>query len=385
MNSDEPGKSTRTFTVVARSASGCTFAPDGYFLARNCPSWTGPVTIVFRTRRVNAKGFSKPIPRGLWAEITGSAPDLKSAINSFGQAAQNLVPVLVIATNAPIGDLTPEIAFETTKDIEEREFFQQFLLDERLLPFERRPVPCRLARAILKALGHSPDYKRIHRALAHYYHALNNWGFGTEILALAHIFMAMEALTPVVLRRLLAAKGVSSDNLIAQWSIEPSRLQSEVRRRILFNGDTELYRAVKRASDGFEHGFLPFPDIHETAIRNREAAARCLREAILRSLDLGEDVMMELTAPLYDQPFSLRFAKYVWGKLLGSRDDLAAPDQQYPILKWRSDAVEEPSPETDDPKIGFRETLTPTLGEDISFQVLRYEVWGSKGKTASAG
>lgn len=376
MSSQQPHN--RLFTVVARSASGCTFTPDGHFIVRNFPVATGNVTVTFRTRRAHTKGFSKPVPRGLWAEITGPAPDLKTALNAFVQAAQNLLPVLVIATNAPTEDLTPELALETTPGVQERDFFQQFLLDERLLPFERRPVPCHLAHAVLDALGHSTEQERIHRTLAHYHHALTNWGFGTEIVALAHIYMGMEALTPVALRQLLAERNIAREDLLRDWSIDVQQLDSEVRRRILFQGDVHLYREVKQASDGFEHGFLPFPDIHNAALRHREAAARYLRDAIFRCLELDDDTVVELTQPPYTRPFALRFAKYVWGKIIGDSDDLAAPDQQYPILTWRSDAVEESSEEGQDPRIGFKETFAPKLAEGIKFQLARYEVWGAK-------
>lgn len=374
----ETKQDASAFTVVARSACGCTFSPDGFFLVRNFPSSTGPVTIVFRTRRSPYKGLSKPLPRGLWAEVTGPAPDLKSAIAAFGQSAQNLVPVLSVSANAPIEDLTPELAFESAEGLEEREYFQQFLVDERVLPYRRRPVPCDLTHAVLEALGKSTEQDRIHRAMAHYCHALQHWGLGSEIISLSYIFMGAETLTPVLLHRTLTAEGINRGELVSKWSISLPELDGEVRRRLVFGGDEDLYREVKRASDGFEHGFLPFSMIRETAVKRQELAARYLREAILKALDLNPKVLKSLLAPPLDKPFSLAFSKYVWGKLLGQGADLAAEEQHYPILRWVSRVVEKPSEEGEDPKVTFEESITPSLADGIAFKANRFEIWGSK-------
>jgi len=238
-----------TYTVVARAVSGCYFTPSGYCLIRRFPSACGPLDIVFRTRRAPANGFSAPVPRGLWAEITGEAPDLNTAIEVFTGSAQALHPILVLSANAPSEDLLPEIAFNSGPRQREREYFQQFLPEERMLPFRRRTMPTDVVKAILQALGTHSDNERFHRAIVQYYQALQNWGPGQEIMALAHIYMGMEALTPVVLRGEMQKRERSKEEIASSWNVDVKQLDSEVRCRILFAGDVAMYRVVKKASE----------------------------------------------------------------------------------------------------------------------------------------
>src|SRR6266511_3654768 len=123
----------KTFTVVARAASGAYFSPDGHFRVRQFPTRASKVDVLIRTRRAELDGFDRPVPRGLYAEVRGEAESIYEALQEFTTAAQNLMPLLSMSANAPIENLQPELAFESTPGVEEREYFQQFLLDERLL------------------------------------------------------------------------------------------------------------------------------------------------------------------------------------------------------------------------------------------------------------
>jgi hypothetical protein len=316
------------------------------------------------------------VPRGLWAEITGKAPDLNTAIEVFTGSAPILHPILVLSANAPSEDLSPEMAFNSGPRQREREYFQQFLPEERMLPFRRRTVPTDAVEAILQALGTHGDNERLQRALVQYYQALQNWGPGQEIMALAHIYMGMEALTPVALRREMQKQKCSKEEIASSWNVDVRQLDSEVRHRILFAGDVATYRAVKKASDGFEHGFLSFPEIRVTATQTRLAAASLLRRAIVQQMSLDGKIQDKLLGPPYNQPFALHFAKYLRGQLISEHEALAPEDQMYPRFIWSTTAKEAGQTDEGDPIVGFEETLSPRFGKEVSFAMSKVEVWG---------
>lgn len=368
----------KTFTVVARAASGAYFTPDGYFLVRQFPTGTGKVDVLIKTRRAELGGFDRPVPRGLYAEVRGEAESIYEALQEFTTAAQNLLPLLSVSANAPIKNLQPELAFESTPEVEEREFFQQFLLDERLLPYRPRKVNARATKELMLTVVASSEKDRLLRASAQYFHALQEWGPGQEIMALAHIYIGMEILTPVALRTHLSQYGIDKADLVQAWKIDLRVLDSEVKRRLLFDGDDDTYVRVKKASDGFEHGFLDFHDIRATALDLREKAAGYLRRALFRLSGLSQDVVTELIGHPFTKPFDLEYTKYLWGTLRGKGDILGAEGQDFPIMMWRSKPSQKPNTTGPDPETVFSETFTARLGPGIEFQLRRLEVWGAK-------
>lgn len=121
--------------------------------------------------------------------------------------------------------------------------------------------------------------------------ALGHWRPGHEILALAHLFIGMEALTPVALRRELSRSRLTEDELARSWGIEErragarrTRLAAEVRRRTLFRGDEETATKARKASDGLEHGFLEFARVRKLAADARDKDRSLLAGRNLRHL-----------------------------------------------------------------------------------------------------
>jgi hypothetical protein len=151
-----------------------------------------------------------------------------------------------------------------------------------------------------------------------------------------------------------------------------------VRLRLLFDGDEETYHQVKRASDGFEHGFLDFHAIRATALDLREKAAGYMRRALLRLSGVSRDTIHELLGHPYTNPFHLEYTKYLWGSLKGKADELAAPEQEFPIVIWRSKPSQKPNTSGPDPEIRFEESFTPMLASGVQLQLRRIEVWGAK-------
>jgi hypothetical protein len=374
--------SARTFCVVGRAVSGVYWQPGQSFTMTGLNTPSGPLTIVLTTHRTEVTGFSKPVPRGLHIEVTGPSLDLETALNTFGSSAQMMLPILVTTMNAPIGTPDLEIAFETTSGREERDYFQQFLREPLFSPIIPRKMDNSLLLAVLGALETHPEHERLRRAMGYYAHALEQWkGPGTELIVLASIYMGMEAMTPVELRAELAVRSLTPQQLAESWGIELKQLDSTVRKRLLFENDEATYEKARKASDGFEHAYRAFPELHADAKEVLQKATGYLRTAVVRRLALEPPFTARLLAPPYDTPFYLHFAKYLRGKLVGVKDNTAAPGQLYPIMLWSSTVTEITTPDDQDPGIRFTDTIKPRLADGVAFAGSSFELWGS-GKSS---
>lgn len=366
------------YLVVARAQSGIRIGKDDPLIIHKYPTPIGPVDMLFRTRLANLAGFSKPIPMGLMAEIRGVAPSLDEALQHFSQAAQSICPVLAFIGNSSVDDMAPEISYDISLGQTERDFFQQFLPEERILMVERRRVPANLAVRFLEAMSQHAESGRIHRAVAQYYQALHDWQPGHEVLAFSHLWMSVEALTPVALRRVLAEKGMDRAQLAAEWGIDLKQLDAEVRKRLIMQGDEDTYKKAKVTSDGFEHGFLALPDVHANSNTLRVTVATYLRTAILRELSLGVDDVTTMTQPPWDSPGHVHTAKYVRIKLLTKTENLAAPAQQYPMLNWKTSYRDTSDPNADEVKMEIDESFTGVFAADVAFRMGSIEMWGGQ-------
>jgi hypothetical protein len=153
-------------------------------------------------------------------------------------------------------------------------------------------------------------------------------------MALAHLYIGMEALTPVALRRERERTGLDDDALALKYGIDERRraarstkLQAVIRRHVLFQGDDEAASKARQASDGFEHSFLDFTKVRTLAAEVRDRTARYLRTAIFDLCELDPETRSRLEGDPYDKPLRSFVARYMWGTLLGEAEDMAAPDQ----------------------------------------------------------
>jgi len=107
--------------------------------------------------------------------------------------------------------------------------------------------------------------------------------------------MALEALTAVAERRERERLGLQSEEEHAKHrgvDVTQSNwrnvLSGWIRRDVLCKGDKATYDAARRASDGFEHGFMPLPEYRATASEVTPAVLGYVRAGILDLLDLDE-------------------------------------------------------------------------------------------------
>jgi hypothetical protein len=283
------------------------------------------------------RGYEVPLPVALWAEVRGEAGcSLNGAVEAFANAAGALRAFLAFAANAALS-LEVELAYDSTPGIREREYLQVFVARAPArLPPSRRILPEPTMHA-LRSLASHRNSTQIHCAIAHYAEALEHWHMGEETVALGHVYIAAEALTQPMCDAVLRARRMDRAQLASAWGIEKKRLNNEVRARLIFGRDAACYKRAKEARDGYFHAFRPLANVREDARATYVAGAQHLREAVLKLLRPGESVVKRLTSPPFDKPRGpLVVDKYLRGTLLSESDEVAAEDQEYPIMLWQS-------------------------------------------------
>ncbi|MDQ3781127.1 MAG: hypothetical protein M3354_11375 [Chloroflexota bacterium] len=262
---------------------------------------------------------------------------------------------------------------------EERDYYSVALSEERKLPLPGRRVHPEATVALLQAVTSHPDSPRLHRAITHYAYALGKWAPGLELLAVAHLFMGVDALTKIVLTDELQNAGLTSNKSLAQsWGIDVRQLDAEVRRRVIFQGDGTLQNEVSDISNAFEHGYAAIPDLLSKATSVRDKTAGYLRSAILKASKMDPASEGTLLAPPYVEPQPMYpITAILRGKLLGEAADLAPPKQQYPLIQWepvvsRAEKIE-PNQLTISLEAKFSQV---SLGEGISFLPTSVEYYG---------
>jgi hypothetical protein len=320
---------------------------------------------------MQTSGFSKPVARGLHIEVSGPAIDLPSAIHTFTEAAETLVPILCVVSNAPIAQIQPELAYDITPGLKERRYFQQYLVWPSRKPLVPRRVNNDHLKAALLNLPKVPRTDRVHRAMSYYHQALMAWIPGSELFGLSFLWMGIETMTPVARDKHLATTGITRDELLIEWDIEIQKLDSEVRRRLIFAEQPDAYELAKATSDGLEHGFENFTVLREKAKKAFLPTASALRRAILRHSGLEADAVKEMLGGDLSDPFPLFHAKRLFTTLKADSDTLCEPDQLYPYFDWSSTMVEVPTPPEEDPGITFREHCTLRAAKGVSISDIR--------------
>jgi hypothetical protein len=282
-------------------------------------------------------GMAAPLPRQLITEASVTGGTFADAIAESEQVVNVVTPLMTLACNVLVPEVQLKLAYETTEGATQRQF-KQWFYDEPspLLPLQlgRRLDPELMFLVIDHVMTHV-EGERIHRASVQYQEALRAWLPQRELRAVMHLFMAVEALTKALLRHECEERSVDEVGLCAEWGIEKTKLDAEVRRRLIFHEDTECYRAVKSVSDGLEHGFLGFPELHGLAAKCRDAAGRHIRQSILEFLDhLPPEIHDRLMGSTYDRPITGHgVSRSITGLFTGD-GDLAAPGNRHPYLEW---------------------------------------------------
>lgn len=358
------------YSIILRARSGVYFKAGQHMTLEEVPTDRGRITVRFFTRRATRPGFTRAVALGLCAEATGAETGMDAALNAFTYGANTALPVISLVCNAPTEHLIPEFAFDTTPELSEREFFQNQLPDEEILPFRRREVPVAILQRVFTAIAAHPDADRIQRATAFYHHALQGLEPGTNIVAANSLWIAMENLTPVALRTNPETAGVPRETLAARWSVEPRAVDAEARRRLLFRCDP-VYNEAKAASDAMEHGFRALSDVHVLTAASQRRTAQLVREAIFSLLRLSADDVTHLESRAYASPLHLMGTRHFRGRIVANGralSSLAPPGQGFPSLDWKTTYAEVPNDKPDEIRFTVNHNIRPLLAEGVELK-----------------
>lgn len=370
------------YVVVIRAGDRLRLAPNEE-LKIDFKTKEQNVILTFRTR-YRDEGFDTAVPRELWIDVRGPALSLNDAAAQFTNLAMFFTTVISFCANGYAGDCLFHLAYDNTPGRKEREFFEQFVEDERGLPHISRRIKPESVTDFISVLGVHEHTKRLRRAVIQYVLALKYWSKGEEILAVAHLFMGMEALIPLIRSEELKKQGFASTQQLADsWGIQLNELDSKIRRDILFQGDQECHKEAKQASDGVEHGFLGFDEVRPLAISVRNATAKYLRNAIIKLLELPSECEDDLLRSAYEKPMGTEgYIRYLRGHLLSEEDEFAAADQEYPIVTWKFTVTSFSLNEQGEFTLSFSQQMTPILSENTLFRPLSVEIYGPEGNVA---
>lgn len=341
---------------------------------------SGPAQLTIRTRFVDS-GFPDPVPRGLWVDARGPAASLESAVNEFSNLANFLGSFFAFTTNAWVGEVQAEIAYNATPGLKRREYFQQALPEKSGTLQPARTGNAEATLALMRAVSSHPDSELLQRAIVQYGLSLGHWRPGREVLAVAHLWIGMEALTPIIryqaCRQLQIPKPEWKDAWRAVVEADESLKDSRIRKDILFQGDTQTYKDAAEAMNGYEHGYAAFTAVRKQAVAARDLTASYLRTTIIVLSGLDAQNAGLLVSPEFIEPFdAVPMSKYLRGTLISDTDELAAKTQAYPRLHWTTKLIALTRTKDGHYNTRFNERYVAELGEGVSFQAESFEIWG---------
>lgn len=375
MTEGSNARADKRFTVVMRGPASIVFWENETLRIARVPTAIGAVDVTYATRWLD-RGEKVRIPGDLWIEIVGGGEVLENVLVPYANAGLAALPMLSLTSNASIPEPDIELGFDSTSGIAQRDYFQSYLPPESGVLHVGRHVNVQATVAVLQALTSSPESGRLLRAANQYRLALESWKLGRESLSLAHLWMALEALTRAKIRRECTAAGLDSQEQLAKrLGVELQQLDPTIRKLLLQNDD-ECYRKAKASSDGLEHGFLGYDKMREYAKDVRHRMAAHIRNAILRLGDVPDLVLDVLLNDPFDKPLGhWPLAKYIRGRLVGDSPVLAREGNQYPFLRWNP-TVKSCAPDAVGKlSLQFSESFTAELADGISFQPHSVEVW----------
>jgi hypothetical protein len=408
--SDDGGSgSNKTYTVVLRCADAHFRVPAGHgILIRPIKSDYGDFELKLLTRTDQIDGIETPIPREIWIELTGPAPSLAIAVNIASATANDFVRQVAFAANAWHGVINVHLAYDSSAGRQERDFFQNWVPDERGLPRQAREIDPDLMYRLLESITKTSQREkpRISRAITQYTDALQYWKLGNDLYALAHLYMGVEAITETVIRAELRRRGLKkrkeleielngppAESLLLRLATyfyvlaggsRKETLGSWARLELVFRGDKEIYLTAKRASDRLEHGVAAHQDVQRLAEKCVAKTAMYLRESILSQLNMSESDLDALTSKPYEQPTNTGgFERQFLATIVSDDDEIAAPDQAYPLVRWEFKLRDFSIAEDGTQKMRVTQNMIPLIGESAEMRLERVHFAGSTETTHS--
>jgi hypothetical protein len=277
------------YQVVLQSAAAIRF-PIGaqYQIAADESSSTPQVTF---TTRYGDFGLQQPIATGLIVVVGGDAEGLNEAASQSLRLVNRLSSVLSLVGNGAIQDAEPLLVLGEPTPHQE---FAQFIGPELPIAEATNILNVAALKEVIELLSAHPKIDRLLTAIRHYALAMRNWRPGYEMSALSSLFAGMEALKSLAVAGELATNEISRADLAKKWNVELKDVDSEARKRILFQDDEQTHGDAAKARHGYVHGFLTFETVDALAVQARGKTASYLRSAILKFLGVSSQTLNDL-------------------------------------------------------------------------------------------
>lgn len=300
--------------MVVRTNPGVMVPPDWGWQLTVGPDDEQPIHIAAFTRYEDIEQ-AVPIPRLLFLVLDLGGKSLDEAATEALGHASGLTTIMAFVGNCHVDSPELHVAYDVTDDDADHEFMQAYLPDPSPLPQPAALLDLEAFNAVHDRVADGGYNSKLGLALAQYNEALRSLRPVGGVLAAEHLFMAAEALVELVKKQKMRAGGHTDETDLAKslsldttkpWKVH-NILCSHLRQQVIFAGDEEVHRALKKASDGFEHGFMATTAIraHVDADGVLVAAFRYVRNAILDLLDLPTEVREHLAAtpPTYNDRY----------------------------------------------------------------------------------
>lgn len=374
---------TATYLTVLRASSAALLLDDEQFEI----NLSNPPSRVRLRSRWRDQGLEHPVPIDLWVEISGESSSLDEAVRRHAPLARWAGSILAFVANAAVDPLEVELAYETTTGRTERDYLQVFVREPSPIPRGGRVVPAHHLKPCFDAILGLGAIPRLQRTLFQYDLALRNWQLGGEYQALDHLWIAAENIVDHLLGLRVGDSDPKEFARALGITVERKRpgdpnprwrpaLRSWALRELVFEGDRNAYDAARTATDGYEHGFLDLNDVQRQAVAATNDVFSHIRRSVADVLSLTGEYRDWLLGRSPIDVASTR--KIMRGVLVGEVADptrLAAPGQEYPILKWRT-RVSRFVREGDEFNASFTERMTVTVAEGVAFQGRAIEARG---------
>ena len=277
--------------------------------------------------------------------VRSKARSLDAAIESARSAASGVALLVSFCVNAVVEPPAVHVAFNSTDGLSRREFIEVFLPDERGLPRIGRWIDVPSLFAFGQAAYTCSEAPRLFRAMGQYQAALRYWTTGSQILALAHLYIACEVLTKAVQRFHQSRLGLTETEHAQLLGVDIGEKNWQMmagnfaRREYIFEDDRKIYDAARRASNEFEHGNADLGNVRETAESVTRELFDLVRSAMLTLLPSLDQTIADAIMAKYPVDVSPLY-KQVTGYIVSSEPsdplNLGVEGQLFPILNWNS-------------------------------------------------
>ncbi len=225
---------------------------------------------------------------------------------------------------------------------------------------------------------------RLLRALAQYQVALRYWNTGSQVLALAHLYIACEVLTKAIqqfhqdrlgLTEEAHARLLGVDTTKRNWR---SIAEAFTRREYIFQGDKQIYDAARQASDDFEHGKADLGGVRQAAEAVTRELFDLVRSAILTltsGLDVATQGALMAKAPVDVSPFYKQITGYVLSEAPSDPTRLGIESELFPVLKWQS-RIKSVRFEEDELRFEPEENITVQFAPGLKFEARDLAIYG---------